>query len=141
MTGRWARWLRAYFVFGAVVDGLAVIALLSPTLTEMMLGLEADSGRPDVRFLAGYAATLMAGWTALLAWAAADPVRRAFVGPMTAVPVLAGLMATETAALGGGDVDPVRVVPLLAVQLAWCVLWFLLYYAVRREGLLAAARG
>ncbi|MBI5500165.1 MAG: hypothetical protein HY907_07965 [Deltaproteobacteria bacterium] len=50
---------------------------------------------------------------------------------MTAVPVLAGLVATEAVALWRGGVDPRRVLPLLVIQIGWCVLWFLLYRAVR----------
>ncbi|MBI4918171.1 MAG: hypothetical protein HY825_20195 [Acidobacteria bacterium] len=132
MPSRWVKWLKIYFVFGAVIDGLATIVLLRPTLTRVLLGLEVDAGRADVLFLMGYAAALMAGWTVLLAWAACEPVGRAFVGPMTAVPVLAGLVATEAVALWRGGVDPRRVLPLLVIQIGWCVLWFLLYRAVGR---------
>ena len=94
MPNRWVRWLGIYFVFGAMIDGLATVVLLSPTLTRVLFGLEVDACRADVLLLMGYAAALMAGWTVLLAWAACEPVGRAFVGPMTAVPVLAGLVAT-----------------------------------------------
>ncbi|MBI5500614.1 MAG: hypothetical protein HY907_10270 [Deltaproteobacteria bacterium] len=45
MPSRRVKWLKIYFVSGAVLDGLATVVLLSPTLTELLFGLELDAAR------------------------------------------------------------------------------------------------
>jgi hypothetical protein len=130
---RLARLLEYLFVTGAVVDGLAAVMLLSPTLTGAFFGRAPHAPDADLHLMMGYAASLMAGWTALLAWAAFDPVKRAFVGPLTAAPVLVGLAASEALALASGLVDHLRVLPTMSLQFLAAGGFLLLYKAVRRE--------
>ena len=61
---------------GAAVDALWVLALVWPKLFTILTGNIAMTDDLSVRLIAGIAASLMAGWTILLAWAAQDPVER-----------------------------------------------------------------
>lgn len=132
MRDRSERWLRGFFIGGAVIDGAAAIMLVSPSLFGTFFGRAPYAADGDLRVMTGYAAALMVGWTALLAWAAAAPARRAFVGPLTSC-VLVGLAATEATALARGDVDPARVVPAVVLQLLAAGAWLALYHAARRS--------
>jgi len=108
-----ARLLRTAFAAGAVTDALAVIPLLSPPMAELLWGFADPSGA--YRFVMGYAATLMAGWTGLLIWAWRQPVERSFVAALT-VGVIYGLAATEIVAISSGAIAAWRVVPTFALQ-------------------------
>lgn len=128
---RFVRWLKVLFVLGAVIDGLAAVMLVDRGLIGAFFGRAPHTPDPDLALMMGYAAALMAGWTALLAWAAFDPVRRAFVGPLTAAPVLIGLATTEALAWSGGHLELARVAPMMVLQLLGAVAFCLLYGAVR----------
>jgi len=103
--------LRFVFAVGAIADGLAIVPLLSPKVSSLLWGL------PDVAdgFFRGYAATLMLGWTILLAWAYRRPEERAPVAAFTAI-VIHGLALTELVAAFAGSVAWLRVAPTLALQ-------------------------
>ncbi len=141
MSRRWEHALKWLFLVGAVVDGAATLALVSPQATAILFGRPVHPPDPDLQLASGYAAALMAGWTALLVWAARDPVPRAFVGPLTAIPVLAGLMATEIVALAGGSVASGRVGVMLALQGLALATWFVMYHQVRRRAITGACDG
>src|SRR5512144_2888622 len=92
---------RTAFVAGAISDALALIPLLSPAMAELLWGFSDSSGA--YRFVMGYAATLMAGWTVLLLWAWRQPIERSFVAVLT-VGVIYGLVATEIVAVSSGAI-------------------------------------
>jgi hypothetical protein len=79
------------------------------------------------RFAMGYAASLMAGWTALLLWAYRKPVERAFVAILTMI-VIAGLIATEIAAVLFGTLHASRMAPTWILQAALLALFSTAYY-------------
>ena len=113
------RWLKTAFLAGMVTDALALAPLLSPRLAAVLWGVADCAG--FCRFAMGYAASLMAGWTLLLAWAYRKPVERRFVAPLTMV-VIGGLVLAEIVAVARGDLALGRMVPtwvLQAVLLAW----------------------
>ena len=135
MENRWGAWLRWSFVAGAIVDGVAAIILVRPALLHSFFGLDIEPLGAGLVLSLGYAAALMAGWTALLTWASFDPIPRAFVGPLTACPVILGLVAAEGAALLHGEVSAAKVAPMMALQIAGCIGWLALYAAARRDSL------
>jgi len=80
---------------GSAVDALWVLALVWPRLFTILTGNIAMAGDLSVRLIAGIAASMMAGWTVLLAWAAQNPVERRAVMLFTAIPVLTGLFSVS----------------------------------------------
>jgi len=67
-----------------------------------------------------FGAALMIGWTALLAWAAARPVERRAVAPLTML-VVGGLMSAEYLGMTSGFLPASRVWPVLIVQIVLLV--------------------
>ncbi len=85
---------------GVAADALWTVALSYPGLYEIL------TGRPMTdlshRLVMGIGASLMAGWTLLLAWTAWAPVERRAVLLITAIPVLPGLLiVTATGIING----------------------------------------
>jgi len=80
---------------GVAVDALWVLALVWPKLFAVLTGNSAMIDNLSVRLIAGIAASLMAGWTILLAWAAQNPVQRRGVMLFTAIPVITGLFSVS----------------------------------------------
>ncbi len=64
------RLLHLAYWTGAVVDAAMVVVLLVPGVAGAMLGIDGFAPGSDYRYAAGLCAALMAGWTALLVWAA-----------------------------------------------------------------------
>jgi hypothetical protein len=91
---------------GVAVDALWTLALVWPKLFAVLTGNHAMAGDLSVRLIAGIAASMMAGWTVLLAWAAQNPVERRAVMLFTAIPVVTGLFSVSLVsnifAQGGG---------------------------------------
>ena len=105
--------LRRAFLVGAITDALAAVPLLVPSLASLLWGFgDATAG---YRFVAGYAASLMLAWAALLAWARRRPAERDFVAPLT-VAVIYGLVATEIAVVATGRVAVWRMAPTWLLQ-------------------------
>ena len=69
----------------------------------------------------------MAGWTVLLLWADRKPLERKDVVAITAVPVVAGLMAGDIAAVRAGQVKAKSILPTRALQSALLVLFAVSY--------------
>ena len=85
------RTIRSICWAGVAADALWAAALVCPRFYGIL------TGRPDFhpdlfsRLIMGIGASLMAGWTLLLVWAARNPIERRIVMLLTALPVLAGL--------------------------------------------------
>jgi hypothetical protein len=99
------RWLRISYWVGAIVDAVAAATLLSPPLFALAADLTGFVPRADFRYASGMAASLMAGWTALLVWADRSPMERRGVLPLT-VAVVAALAANEVHAVRSGFLPP-----------------------------------
>jgi hypothetical protein len=108
------------------------VALLCPPLWPFLWGTTIADGAGGA-IAVGYAASLMAGWTALLAWCARAPLERAFVALLTAAPVVGGLIASELVATFVSGANAWRTLPMVAAQ---CVLVLILtasYVLARRR--------
>jgi hypothetical protein len=131
------RWLHCAYRLGAVVDGLATVGMLFPRrLWTAGFRAPFDRSRPEFAYGMRAAAPLMAGWTVLLVWADRRPLERRDVAAMTAVPVVAGLMAGDAAAVRAGQVRANSILPTRVLQSALLVL-----FAVSYARSLAATRG
>jgi len=113
MSTKRERLLRLAFWAGAITDAVALIPMLFPPAASRMWGLAAPT--PAGWYALGSGASLMLGWTGLLAWAAQRPGERAFVAPLTVL-VVGGIVATEVVCLLSGAVQIERMAPTLALQ-------------------------
>jgi hypothetical protein len=111
--------LRLSYRVGAAVDALAFVGMALPD----RFGASArfvppfDVRRPEFRYGMRYGAPLMAGWTVLLLWADRKPVERRGVLPITAAPVIAGLMTHDAQAVRRGEARRLPVAATRALQL------------------------
>jgi hypothetical protein len=87
---------------GVAADALWTVALIHPQFYGLLTGKSLVSPDLDQRLVMGIAASLMAGWTLLLAWVAAKPVDRRAVMLLTAVPVVAGLTIVTAVGMVNG---------------------------------------
>lgn len=85
------RVIRTVCWVGVAADALWSLALAYPLIYGFLIGR--PHFHPDLpsRLAMGIGASLMFGWTLLLAWTARNPVERRAVMLLTALPVLAGL--------------------------------------------------
>jgi len=98
------------------LDGLTVIPMLFPRLGGAMFGIGSFAPTPEYTYAIGLAAALMAGWTVLLVWGAVRPVERRGLLLITAVPVVAGLMAAGVNSVVGGFLAFADALPTLILQ-------------------------
>lgn len=80
---------------GVAADALWTLALVWPKLFDFLTENNAMVEDLSVRLIAGIAASLMAGWTILLAWTAQKPIERRAVMLFTAIPVVTGLFSVS----------------------------------------------
>lgn len=113
-------WTKKMFIIGAVLDGLVAIVMLVPSLEALAWGFDEPVLDLGFRFAMAFGAALMVGWTALLVWAAAKPVDRRAVAPLTML-VVAGLMCAESLGMASGFLPAIRVWALLIFQMALLV--------------------
>jgi hypothetical protein len=90
--------------------------MLAPGLEALALGFDEPVLDPGYRFAMTFGAALMVGWTALLVWAAAKPVERRAVAPLTML-VVAGLMYAEFLGMASGFLPALHVWGLLIFQM------------------------
>lgn len=110
-------WTRKMFIIGAILDGLVAVIMLVPGLEAVVWDLDEPVLDPSYRFAMTFGAALMIGWTALLVWAAADPVQRRAVAPLTIL-VVVGLMVAEILGMSSGFLPALHVAAALAFQAA-----------------------
>ncbi len=119
-----ARLLRVAFAAGAITDALALLPMLSPALARTLWGFTNQSG--PYRFAMGYGASLMLGWTGLLAWAYRKPIERRFIAVLTML-VICGLAVTELIAVLSGSMTLARTVPTWGLQAVLLALFVIGY--------------
>lgn len=95
--------LRAICWIGVAADALWSVALAYPSLYGILTGQPQLQTDLSLRLAMGIGASLMMGWTLLLAWAAKNPVERKAVLLLTAFPVLFGLIIVTTTGLINGN--------------------------------------
>lgn len=121
-------WTKKMFIIGVVLDGLVAIVMLAPSLEALAWGFDEPVLDPGFRFAMNFGAALMIGWTALLVWAAAKPIERRAVAPLTML-VVSGLMYAEFLGMESGFLPAVKVWVLLVFQVALLVGLALAYLA------------
>jgi len=120
---------RIAFLVAAVTDGLALVPMLVPRVGAALFGGDSSRATPEYRYAMNLAAALMAGWTVLLFWGAAQPIERRAVLLIVVCPSILGIVAASVAAARRGVVHARRMVPLwihLAVLSSYCLLVFAL---------------
>ena len=116
---------RIAFLVAAVTDGLALVPMLVPRVGAALFGGDSSRATPEYRYAMNLAAALMAGWTVLLFWGAAQPIERRAVLLIVVCPSILGIVAASVAAARRGVVQSRRMVPLwihLAVLSGYCLL-------------------
>lgn len=88
---------------GAVADALWTVALVWPLFFTVLTGRPEGEFDLTLRLTMGIGASLMAGWTLLLVWAAQNPVERRAVMLLTLCPVIAGLLVVTLTGIVSGS--------------------------------------
>lgn len=121
------------FLVAAVTDGLALVPMLLPRVGSALFGGDSSRAGPESRYAMHLAASLMAGWTVLLFWGAAEPIARRGVLLIVVCPSILGIVAASAIAARRGVIQARRMVPLwihLGVLSSYCLFVFGLSYGV-----------
>jgi hypothetical protein len=121
--------LQVAFLIGAVTDGLAIIPMLSNRVGVALFGGDVSRVSAEYRYAMGIGASLMAGWTVLLLWGAANPIARRDVLLLTVFPVVTGITFATVIAARRGVVLLSRVIPLW-IHLAVVSLLYIIVYVI-----------
>jgi hypothetical protein len=125
--------LRISFWIGAIIDALAAIQLLIPSLWASSYGLTIDTANGTLNLALVTAAALMLGWTGLLIWADRKPIERKGILLLTAFPVVFGMAANNVYAATSGLTTIQSVLPFLALQCIIGSLFVFGYFNARNE--------
>jgi hypothetical protein len=125
--------LRISFWIGAIIDALAAIQLLLPSLWASSYGLTIDTTNGALNLALVTAASLMLGWTGLLIWADRKPLERKGILLLTAFPVVFGMAANNAYAAASEITTIQSVLPFLAMQCVLSVLFLFSYFNARQE--------
>ena len=115
------------FLVGAITDGLAIIPMLSRRAGVVLFGGDAAKDSAAYRYAMGIGAALMAGWTVLLLWGAANPIERRDILLLTVFPVITGIVFATGVAARNRVVLPSRVVPLW-IHLGFVSIFYIVAY-------------
>lgn len=119
--------VRIVFGIGAIIDGLMLVPLLSPAVTARMFGIQNFNPGADSSYASMIAASLMAGWTVLLVWAAVEPLKRRGILLLTCVPVLAALILSGVYAVSSGFIEFRNMLPTWVIQFLLLVIYISVY--------------
>ncbi len=111
-----ARRLKTMFWIGAVLDGIATVFLIWPEPYAALMGNPSLAGGPALAYVGQMGAALMLGWTALLIWAAREPLERRGSALLTIVPVVTGLAIAEIVAVSAGLISFGMMAPTWVLQ-------------------------
>lgn len=112
------------FLVAAVTDGLVLVPMLSPRIGSALFGGDSSRASPESRYGMHLAASLMAGWTVLLVWGAAEPIARRGVLLIAVCPSILGIVAASIVAARRGTIQARRMVPLwvhLGILSTYCL--------------------
>ena len=123
--------LRISYWAGAIVDGVAALAMIFPALGKKMLGLINFNPGPDYSFAMGMSASLMFGWTALLIWADRDPLARKGILLLTVFPVIFGIVIAEIIVVESGLIAVRQMIPLWIMQVSLSILFIFSYWRTK----------
>lgn len=108
--------LRICYWFGAALDGVMVLPMLSPAIGGAVFGIPDFHPGSDYRYAMMVGASLMLGWAFLLVWADRKPLERKGVILITAFPVVIGMVLAGDFAVSRGLVRPGRMLPAWILQ-------------------------
>lgn len=97
------RIILSIYILGIIVDAIWTVALLSPPFFGFLTGRDMTDPSLVLRMNMGIGASLMAGWTVLLGWAACNPIERRGVLLITFFPVLTGLVTLTLIGIFSGN--------------------------------------
>ena len=120
-------WLRISYWAGAIIDILAGLSMLFPSLFAFSNRLTGFVPNLSFRFVAGMGAPLMFGWTVLLLWADRKPVERKAALLITLVPIL-GNAANQVYGLFNGFLSLEAAIPLWINQTVLTALYIFSYW-------------
>jgi hypothetical protein len=109
--------LRIGYWVGAIFDALVIIPLLFPKVAAIMFGVSNFIPGNDYKYVMYIAASLMAGWTALLIWADRNPIERKGILLLTIFPVLIGLLLAGVFAVQSGFITRGKMLPIWIMQI------------------------
>lgn len=116
---------------GAVFDGLVLFPMLSPEIGGMIFGIPNFNPGKDYKYAMLIGASLMAGWTSLLIWAAMKPIERKAIFIFTVFPVLIGLIISGIYAVNSTLVPLEIMVPTWIGQSVLVALYIYCYFLAR----------
>ena len=119
-------WLRISYWAGAVLDVLAALVMLFPSLfvaVNQPANFRADT---PYRYAMGMGVPLMIGWTVLLIWSDRKPVERKGILPITLI-VVAGEVAIQIWGISTGFLSLTALLPTFVMQ-AFLVSLFMFSY-------------
>ena len=116
---------------GAIFDGLVLFPMLSPRIGGMIFGIPNFSPGMDYTYAMLIGASLMAGWTSLLIWAAMKPVERRAIFVLTVFPVLIGLILSGIYAADSTFVPLGKMISTWIVQSVLVALYIICYFLAR----------
>lgn len=126
------RWLRISYWVGAIVDALATVQMLWPSVFGLAMGLPSFAPGVEYHYAMGMGASLMVGWTALLIWADRRPLERKGVLPLTVLPVIGGLATNQARGVLVGFLPTLAVLPIWALQAGLSALFLWSYWRARK---------
>ena len=98
------RTIRVICWMGVAADALWAVALVWPQLYGFLTGNPQLQPELTLQLAMGIGASLMAGWTLLLAWTAGNPIERRAVLLFTGIPVLSGISIVTSIGILNGNV-------------------------------------
>lgn len=127
-TGRQRRLLRIAYWYGAAVDALSLLPMLSVKIAGLTLGIADFAPNREYHYAMDIGAALMAGWTVLLLWADRRPLERRDILPITIVPVAAGIYGATLYAGHSGLCSFARLTPMLVGPVLLAALYLVTYW-------------
>ncbi len=124
-------WLRASYRIGAIVDGLAAIPMLFPSVFATIAQIPGFQPGLAYQYAMGMGASLMLGWSGLLIWADRKPIERKGILLLTIFPVIAGLVINGLWAVSAQFLSLGAVAPIWVLQAALVVLLTFSYMNAR----------
>jgi len=128
--------LKVCFWMGVVADLAATMPLLFPEIAKLMFGLRSIADGDEYSYVSRIGASLMSGWTFLLAWGSRKPVERKEILLLTAAPVLIGLLVSSVLAVQSGFIQMIYMLPLwifYALFIPLCVIAYFIAAGIAKN--------
>lgn len=118
---------------GVVADALWAVALGYPPLYGYLTAESLGQPELSLRLAMGVGASLMAGWTVLLAWTALKPIERRAVMLFTALPTILGLSIVTVIGLANDHTANLWILAKCGVLFVAMLIGFQLARSIAKE--------